>query len=157
MITQWTHQTMVMLLISSSKSFIILMILNFHLPAFARVYISKVREQLGHQESAAYIEFASVLCELHSPSGSIQETYKKMEKILSPELMEEFVIFLTPEQAALCGKEFQHFLLVRMREFFSKLKVKLVQLILSIVLLLLSSISCCYRLMCCSRFTSKIT
>lgn len=94
--------------------------------AFARVYISKVREQLGHQESAAYIEFANILTELHSPSGSIQATYKKMENILSPELMEEFVIFLTPEQAALCGKEFQYFLLVRMREFFSKLKVELI-------------------------------
>jgi hypothetical protein len=39
------------------------------------------------------------------------------------DLLEEFILFLSPEAAALCGVQFQHFLYVRMREFFSKLKV----------------------------------
>ena len=39
------------------------------------------------------------------------------------DLLEEFVLFLSPEAAAQCGVQFQHFLYVRMREFFSKLKV----------------------------------
>lgn len=61
-----------------------------------------------------------------------------MESILGdyPDLMDEFVLFLSPEAAAQCGLQFQHFLYVRMRDFFAKLKVRLnIQYFYEIVLI----------------------
>lgn len=104
------------------------------LTAYARVYFTKVREHLG-EDSAAYAEFAKYLNDLYAHTSSVQAVYKTIEDILSPELVEEFVIFLTPEQAVLCGKEFQHFLLVRMREFFVKLKVSTLKKIFNLIII----------------------
>lgn len=85
----------------------------------------KVRSRLETQEPAAYRDFVTTLGHFQSSSSSTLTLYQKMETVLAshPDLMEEFVLFLSPEDAALCGVQFQHFLYVRMREFFNKLKV----------------------------------
>lgn len=93
--------------------------------AYAQIYFMKVRNRLEQQNPLAFREFVTTLGHFQSSSCSTLELYRKMESILKdhPDLMEEFVLFLSPEAAAQCGVQFQHFLYVRMREFFSKLKV----------------------------------
>ena len=85
----------------------------------------KVRNRLEQQNPTAFKDFITTLGHFQSSSCSTPELYKKVESILRDhqDLMEEFVLFLSPEAAAQCGVQFQHFLYVRMREFFSKLKV----------------------------------
>lgn len=87
----------------------------------------KVRQRLEQQNPDALKDFITTLGHFRSVSCSTLELYKKIECILRnhPDLMEEFVLFLSPEAAAQCGVQFQHFLYVRMREFFLKLKVSL--------------------------------
>lgn len=94
--------------------------------SYAQVYFMKVRNRLEPQDPAAYKEFVTTLGHFQSTSGSTVDLYRKVETILSghPDLMDEFVLFLSPEEAAMCGAQFQHFLYVRMRDFFTKLKVR---------------------------------
>uniref|UniRef100_A0A0P4XQK3 GON-4 protein n=1 Tax=Daphnia magna TaxID=35525 RepID=A0A0P4XQK3_9CRUS len=93
--------------------------------AYAQIYFMKVRNRLEQQNPLAFKEFVTTLGHFQSSSCSTLELYRKMESILKDhlDLMEEFVLFLSPEAAAQCGVQFQHFLYVRMREFFSKLKI----------------------------------
>lgn len=102
-----------------------LSIFNLWFLAYAQIYFMKVRSRLEQQNHAAFKDFVTTLGHFQSKSSSTLDLYKKMECILKdhPDLMEEFVLFLSPETAAQCGVQFQHFLYVRMREFFSKLKV----------------------------------
>jgi histone deacetylase complex regulatory component SIN3 len=88
----------------------------------------KVRNRLEQSNPVAFKEFFTTLGQCQSTSGSFLELYRKIENILKDnmDLLEEFVLFLSPEAAAQCGVQFQHFLYVRMREFFSKLKVNFV-------------------------------
>lgn len=93
---------------------------------YAQIYFLKVRNQLEPTNPAAFREFVTTLGHFQSSSSSTLELYRKMERILGashPDLMEEFVLFLSAEEAAQCGVSFQHFLYVRMREFFTKLKI----------------------------------
>jgi hypothetical protein len=85
----------------------------------------KVRSRLEQSNPVAFKEFFTTLGQFQSSSGSFLDLYRKIETILKDnmDLLEEFVLFLSPEAAAQCGVQFQHFLYVRMREFFSKLKV----------------------------------
>lgn len=84
----------------------------------------KVRDRLEH-DPLAFKEFVTTLGHFQSTSCSTLDLYKKIESTLKdhPDLMEEFVLFLSPEAATQCGVQFQYFLYVRMREFFFKLKV----------------------------------
>ena len=93
--------------------------------AYALGYFAKVRNQLEQENPNAFKDFVNTLGHFKSSTNSITELYKKMESILGsyPDLMDEFVLFLSPEVAAQCGLQFQHFLYVRMRDFFTKLKV----------------------------------
>lgn len=88
------------------------------------MYFMKVRSRLEQQNPLAFKEFVTTLGHFQSNTSSTLELYQKIESILKDhsDLMEEFVLFLSPEVAAQCGVQFQHFLYVRMREFFSKLK-----------------------------------
>ncbi|XP_046632083.1 uncharacterized protein LOC124311787 isoform X2 [Daphnia pulicaria] len=93
--------------------------------AYAQIYFMKVRSRLEQSNPVAFKEFFTTLGQFQSSSGSFLELYRKIETILKDnmDLLEEFVLFLSPEAAAQCGVQFQHFLYVRMREFFSKLKI----------------------------------
>ncbi|EFX70856.1 hypothetical protein DAPPUDRAFT_327730 [Daphnia pulex] len=93
--------------------------------AYARIYFMEVRSRLEQSNPMAFKEFVTVLAQLQSTPDSFLEFYRKIESILKDnmDLLEEFVLFLSPEAAAQCGVQFQHFLYVRMREFFSKLKI----------------------------------
>jgi hypothetical protein len=84
----------------------------------------KVKSRL-ESNPVAFKEMCSIMGQFQSSSNSFLELYRKIEYILKDnmDLLEEFILFLSPEAAALCGVQFQHFLYVRMREFFSKLKV----------------------------------
>ena len=94
--------------------------------AYAQTYFIKVRNRIEQDNVGLFNEFSNLLIQMQSTQSCFTiELYKKIETILSPypDLMDEFVLFLTPEVAADCGVQFQHFLYVRMREFFHKLKV----------------------------------
>ena len=94
--------------------------------AYAQTYFIKVRNRLEQENADAFREFITTLGYFQSSETSTLELYKKIEVILGPhtDLFDEFVLFLSPEAAADCGVQFQHFLYVRMREFFYKLKVR---------------------------------
>ena len=93
--------------------------------ACALNYFIKIRNRLEQQNPAAFKDFVTTLGHFQSSSCSTSELYTKLVPILRDhqDLIEEFVPFLSPEAAAQCGVQFQHFLYVRMREFFSKLKI----------------------------------
>ena len=95
---------------------------------YAEAYYNKVRQVLEPSDPAAYKAFNdTILGDGDGVISTVQvlDFYHKIEEILKPypDLQEEFIVFLNREQATICGKEFQHFLYVRMREFFAKLKV----------------------------------
>ncbi|XP_046453130.1 uncharacterized protein LOC124200844 isoform X2 [Daphnia pulex] len=96
-----------------------------HSDAHAEIYFTKVKSRLEQSNPVAFKEMCSIMGQFQSSSNSFLELYRKIEYILKDnmDLLEEFILFLSPEAAALCGVQFQHFLYVRMREFFSKLKI----------------------------------
>ena len=96
-------------------------------------YFSKVEETMKNAE--AYQQLLQVLqgFEPHlqdvDAGQHVLQLYRQVEDILQPypDLLEEFVAFLRPQEAAICGKQFQCFLYRSMREFFSKLKVSILE------------------------------
>ena len=121
--------------------------------AYAQTYFIKVRNRLEQDNAEAFKEFTTILGHFHSSVNSHQELYKKIVTILGPypDLLDEFVLFLTPEVAADCGVQFQHFLYVRMREFFHKLKV-----ILIVITIKNSDMTMGNNVVLSCRFTSTI-
>ncbi len=95
--------------------------------AYAQAYFCKVTQVLKQDNPVAYNEFLTALKDFESQLDSIplKNLYAKVEEILKPypDLLDEFVNFLSPEDAALCGRQFEFYLYCSMREFFSKLKV----------------------------------
>lgn len=69
--------------------------------AYAQTYFIKVRTRLEQENNDAFREFVATLGYFQSSDTSTLELYKKIEAILSPhaDLLEEFVLFLSPEAA----------------------------------------------------------
>lgn len=60
--------------------------------------------------------------------ADVSDLYKKVTAVLNqhPDLCEEFVAFLLPEQAMQCGKFMEYLMVTKMRDFFRKLEVCIV-------------------------------
>lgn len=91
---------------------------------FAQAYFDKVHERLEIENPCSYQKFMEVLSE-YDPSKSIGDLWEKVEAILlpHPDLSEEFLTFLTPEQAKRVGKLVPHFLVANMSLFLRKLEI----------------------------------
>lgn len=83
----------------------------------------KVKERLEGTE--LYQEFLNVMNEFGTSILDVSDLYSKVTGILKqhPDLCEEFVAFLLPEQAMQCGKFMEYLLITKMRDFFRKLEV----------------------------------
>lgn len=91
---------------------------------FAQAYFDKVHERLETENPCTYQKFMEVLSD-YDPTKPITELWENIETILSnhPDLCEEFLTFLTPEQAKLIGKLVPHFLMANMSLFLRKLEI----------------------------------
>ena len=93
---------------------------------YATGYFEKVTTVLK-KNPVSHSKFITTL-ERFNPdlsSESILQLYNEISEILEPypDLLEEFVVFIGPECAASCGKEFEYFLYSQMRNFFFEMKV----------------------------------
>ncbi|XP_022189621.2 GON-4-like protein [Nilaparvata lugens] len=90
---------------------------------FAQAYLVKASEQL---EPHVYTRFVKTLSEFEASRGdSMAELYRNVNDILknTPDLEQEFLAFLLPEQAMEVGRFIDHLCVVSMRDFFRKLEV----------------------------------
>lgn len=91
-------------------------------------YIEKVRKSLSHEN---FVRFLSLLSEFDRKTiapGFIKELYCQMEQFLSQlnvskEIISEFVLFLSAEQAEECGKMFDYLYWKRFFNFVRKLEI----------------------------------
>jgi hypothetical protein len=90
---------------------------------FAQAYFLKVKERLEGTE--LYQEFLNIMNEFGTSIVDVSDLYSKVTSTLKehPDLCEEFVAFLLPEQAMQCGKFMEYLLITKMRDFFRKLEV----------------------------------
>lgn len=97
---------------------------------YARAYFHKIRSQLLNQgtdvEGSKYEELKNIFNSYNVEIESPCILYKKVEKALGEEysdLIDEFLTFLTPGQAAEIGRFMDHFQMNSMSEFLEKLQV----------------------------------
>ncbi|PNF25535.1 hypothetical protein B7P43_G05199 [Cryptotermes secundus] len=90
---------------------------------FAQAYFLKVKERLEGTE--LYQEFLNIMNEFGTSILDVSDLYKKITALLKqhPDLCEEFVAFLLPEQAMQCGKFMEYLMITKMRDFFRKLEI----------------------------------
>jgi histone deacetylase complex regulatory component SIN3 len=90
---------------------------------FAQAYFLKLKGRLEGTE--LYQEFLNIMNEFGTSIVDVSDLYKKITAILKhhPDLSEEFLAFLLPEQAMQCGKFMEYLMITKMRDFFRKLEV----------------------------------
>ncbi|GLH08211.1 GON-4-like protein [Gryllus bimaculatus] len=93
--------------------------------AFAQSYFLKVTETLHGKDDATYSEFMRTMNDFGVTIFDATELYKKVTNIFEkyPDLSEEFLAFLLPEQAMQCGKFMEYIILTKMRSFCRKLEL----------------------------------
>ncbi|XP_076351620.1 uncharacterized protein LOC143247429 isoform X2 [Tachypleus tridentatus] len=91
---------------------------------FAQSYLMRVQEALKDEEKT-YMKFLQVLCEYENCNNSPLQLYEDVSEILinHQTLVDEFVGFLLPEQARLCGRYDEYLNFSKIRAFLRKLEV----------------------------------
>ncbi|KAJ9585932.1 hypothetical protein L9F63_020440, partial [Diploptera punctata] len=89
---------------------------------FAQAYFLKVKERLEGTE--LYETFLQTMNDFGTSIIEVQDLYYKVTSLLSehPDLSEEFLAFLLPEQAMQCGKLMEYLMITKMRDFFRRLE-----------------------------------
>ncbi|XP_067001212.2 GON-4-like protein [Anabrus simplex] len=92
---------------------------------YAQAYFMKVTERLEGKDNALYQEFLKTINDFGHTIFSVPELYHKITAMFHghPDLAEEFLTFLLPEQAMECGKFMEHLMLTKMKDFFRMLEV----------------------------------
>ncbi|KAM7285849.1 GON-4-like protein [Ixodes scapularis] len=96
---------------------------------FAQQYLQRVHEALKH-DPPRLLRVLNLLSKAETSGISPAELYHGMAELLlpdHPDVVEDFVSFLLPEQALECGKLPQYLLFSRIRLFLRKLEVHLSQ------------------------------
>lgn len=73
-----------------------------------------------------FVQFQNILKSFDPTKETPVDLYKKLEKVLGEEhkdILEEFLLFLKPGQAAEIGRFMDHFMLVQMTGFIELLQV----------------------------------
>lgn len=93
--------------------------------AFAQAYFIKVTETLLGKDDATYSKFMKTMNNFGVTIFEATELFRRVTEIFEhyPELGEEFLAFLLPEQAMECGKFMEYIILTKMRSFCRKLEV----------------------------------
>ncbi|KAE8746928.1 hypothetical protein FOCC_FOCC006348 [Frankliniella occidentalis] len=86
---------------------------------------SKVRDRYENQNPAVFSKFVELMNDFGKRLYSISDFYHQVINLLedSPDLCEEFLLFLHPDQALQCGKFMEHLALTEMKSFLNKLEV----------------------------------
>lgn len=103
--------------------FISLVCFLFFFVGFVAAFYDKVQERLDVHDCHKFLEICH---EFEVKTNSVEELYKSVEAILSPkypDLIEEFLTFLTPSQAKNVGRFMPHFMLTKMSLFLRKLEI----------------------------------
>lgn len=93
---------------------------------YAQAYYDKVQERLECESPVEYQRFMEALGEHDETNSTVSDLYEKVTSVLSPkhsDLCEEFLTFLTAEQAQSIGKLVPHFMLSNMSLFLRKLEI----------------------------------
>ncbi|XP_048583335.1 GON-4-like protein isoform X3 [Nematostella vectensis] len=98
---------------------------NKRAQAFAEGYLEKVRSALLKSYPEIYESFLKTLVDSSMHGWSPVQLYKRMEAVLLdfPELIENFIAFLEPDQAVLAEVSMKNLQFVKARTFFRKLEV----------------------------------
>ncbi|XP_069685710.1 uncharacterized protein [Periplaneta americana] len=90
---------------------------------FAQAYFLKVKERL--EGTDVYHEFLHTMNEFGTSIVDVCDLYRKLTAVLNqhPDLSEEFLAFLLPEQAMKCGKLMEYLIITKMKDFFRKLEI----------------------------------
>ncbi|KAL0278504.1 UNVERIFIED_CONTAM: hypothetical protein PYX00_000315 [Menopon gallinae] len=93
--------------------------------AFAENYLQRVQQKLKGKDDALYTQFIDLICDFQKRGLSVLELYKRIKQMFSKysDLDEDFVAFLTPQQAVECGVFLEHLLLTTMTDFLSMVDV----------------------------------
>lgn len=88
-------------------------------------YFLKVRDRYENQNPAVFSKFVELMNDFGKRLYSISDFYHQVINLLedSPDLCEEFLLFLHPDQALQCGKFMEHLALTEMKSFLNKLEV----------------------------------
>ncbi|GAB6023077.1 hypothetical protein CHUAL_007168 [Chamberlinius hualienensis] len=91
--------------------------------AFADAYLQRVKDVVGINNT--FEEFLKTLHDFNQSSKNVIELYRNVCRTLRdyPDLCDEFIGFLLPEQAFACGKSMEYINLTRLQIFLKKLEV----------------------------------
>lgn len=89
---------------------------------FAQAYFWKVKSRLTENALTCFIQ--ELVSFESGRNKNVADLYKNVENLLTPhtDLIDEFLTFLLPHQALEVGRFMDYFLLIKMKEFFTKLK-----------------------------------
>ncbi|XP_058822875.1 uncharacterized protein LOC131684212 [Topomyia yanbarensis] len=94
---------------------------------YAYNFFEKVEETLlGENKLSQYEKFLEILQTFNEKEDRVADLYCKIESLLiaeHPELVDLFLTFLLPGQAAEVGKFFEHFILTNANDFLAKLNI----------------------------------
>ncbi|KAK6643204.1 hypothetical protein RUM43_004708 [Polyplax serrata] len=93
--------------------------------AFAENYLMRVQQRLKEKEESLYHQFLDLICDFQVNQISVCDLYRKVKSlfICHTDLTEDFVAFLTPEQAVECGVFMEHLLLTSMSDFLNMIDI----------------------------------
>ncbi|XP_055606490.1 uncharacterized protein LOC129754438 [Uranotaenia lowii] len=94
---------------------------------YAYNFFEKVEETLlAENKRSEYEQFLDILQNFDDKEDHVPDLYRKIENLLvadHPELVDLFLTFLLPGQAAEVGKFFEHFILTSANDFLTKLNI----------------------------------
>lgn len=105
------------------------MTLAMFVSALVRSYYTKVQSRFSshlNMPANKFVQFQSVLKSFNPAKESPVDLYRKMEQLFGDEhrdIVEEFLLFLKPGEAAEVGRFMDHFALVHMTGFIELLQV----------------------------------
>lgn len=101
----------------------------FFVSALVRSYYTKVQSRFSSNPSVPnnkFIQFQDILKTFDPSKETPVELYKRIEQLFGdehPDILEDFLLFLKPGQAASVGRFMDHFMMVQLTSFIELLHV----------------------------------
>jgi len=99
---------------------------QFLFTEYALAYFLKTKERL-ESDKETFDKFLELMNDFNSTNNNVVDLYHRIAGLLSqyPDLCEEFLAFLLPEQAIQCERFMEHLSLAEMMSFLKKIEVSL--------------------------------